>query len=147
MKAGLHVLADKPWILKSSDLPQLESTLAECLTLVPATGTLQPDDEQVITVRARCGREISLPTSNEYLKLVISEGATGQIVQSVGVTLTLFSVFSSFSVLPALGINFGPVELDDHCRQTQLPSPLSRSRTARAALQRHLHCCLSMLIA
>ena len=27
--AGLHVLADKPWILKSSDLPQLESTLAE----------------------------------------------------------------------------------------------------------------------
>ena len=27
--AGLNVLADKPWILKSSDLPQLESALAE----------------------------------------------------------------------------------------------------------------------
>jgi predicted dehydrogenase len=29
VKAGLHVLADKPWILKSADLGQLESTLAE----------------------------------------------------------------------------------------------------------------------
>jgi predicted dehydrogenase len=29
VRAGLHVLADKPWILKSVDLPQLESTLAE----------------------------------------------------------------------------------------------------------------------
>jgi predicted dehydrogenase len=27
--AGLHVLADKPWILKSADLPALESTLAQ----------------------------------------------------------------------------------------------------------------------
>jgi predicted dehydrogenase len=27
--AGLNVLADKPWILKSSDLPRLEATLAE----------------------------------------------------------------------------------------------------------------------
>jgi predicted dehydrogenase len=32
MKAGLHVLADKPWILKSSDLPKLESSLAEADT-------------------------------------------------------------------------------------------------------------------
>ncbi len=29
VKAGLHVLADKPWILKSDDLPKLESALAE----------------------------------------------------------------------------------------------------------------------
>jgi predicted dehydrogenase len=27
--AGLHVLADKPWILKSADMPKLESALAE----------------------------------------------------------------------------------------------------------------------
>ena len=27
--AGLHVLADKPWVLKSADVPALESTLAE----------------------------------------------------------------------------------------------------------------------
>ena len=27
--AGLHVLADKPWVLKSSDLPRLEQTLAD----------------------------------------------------------------------------------------------------------------------
>ena len=29
VKAGLHVLADKPWILKSADLDRLEETLAE----------------------------------------------------------------------------------------------------------------------
>jgi predicted dehydrogenase len=29
VRAGLHVLADKPWILKSSDFGKLESTLAE----------------------------------------------------------------------------------------------------------------------
>ena len=29
VKAGLHVLADKPWILKSADLDKLEGTLAE----------------------------------------------------------------------------------------------------------------------
>jgi predicted dehydrogenase len=29
VKAGLNVLADKPWILKSSDLPRLEETLAD----------------------------------------------------------------------------------------------------------------------
>ena len=29
VRAGLHVLADKPWILKSSEFPRLESTLAE----------------------------------------------------------------------------------------------------------------------
>jgi predicted dehydrogenase len=29
VEAGLHVLADKPWILKSDDLPSLETTLAE----------------------------------------------------------------------------------------------------------------------
>jgi predicted dehydrogenase len=29
VRAGLNVLADKPWILKSSDLPKVESTLAE----------------------------------------------------------------------------------------------------------------------
>jgi len=29
VKAGLHVLADKPWILKSSDLSKLETSLAE----------------------------------------------------------------------------------------------------------------------
>ena len=29
VKAGLHVLADKPWILKSADLDELEATLAE----------------------------------------------------------------------------------------------------------------------
>ncbi len=29
VSAGLHVLADKPWILKSSDLPALDSALAE----------------------------------------------------------------------------------------------------------------------
>src|SRR5712692_9432061 len=29
VQAGLHVLADKPWILKSDDLPALESALAE----------------------------------------------------------------------------------------------------------------------
>ena len=29
MGAGLHVLADKPWILKSEDLPKLEQALAE----------------------------------------------------------------------------------------------------------------------
>ncbi len=29
VKAGLHVLADKPWILSSADLPKVESTLAE----------------------------------------------------------------------------------------------------------------------
>ena len=28
-EAGLHVLADKPWILKSADLPKLDSALAE----------------------------------------------------------------------------------------------------------------------
>jgi predicted neuraminidase/predicted dehydrogenase len=29
VRAGLHVLGDKPWILKSEDLPKLESALAE----------------------------------------------------------------------------------------------------------------------
>ena len=29
VRAGLHVLADKPWILKSSDLAEVEATLAE----------------------------------------------------------------------------------------------------------------------
>jgi predicted dehydrogenase len=29
IEAGLHVLADKPWVLESSDLPQLEAALAE----------------------------------------------------------------------------------------------------------------------
>jgi hypothetical protein len=29
VRAGLHVLADKPWVLKSEDLPKLEATLAE----------------------------------------------------------------------------------------------------------------------
>src|SRR5262245_19345615 len=29
VKSGLHVLADKPWILKSSDLPKLDAALAE----------------------------------------------------------------------------------------------------------------------
>lgn len=29
VRAGLHVLADKPWILTSADLPKLESTLAD----------------------------------------------------------------------------------------------------------------------
>jgi predicted dehydrogenase len=29
VKSGLHVLADKPWILKSSDLPKVEAVLAE----------------------------------------------------------------------------------------------------------------------
>jgi predicted dehydrogenase len=29
VKAGLHVLADKPWIIRSADLPKLEATLAE----------------------------------------------------------------------------------------------------------------------
>lgn len=29
VKAGLHVLVDKPWILTSADLPKLESTLAD----------------------------------------------------------------------------------------------------------------------
>lgn len=29
VKAGLHVLADKPWILSSADLPKVESTLAD----------------------------------------------------------------------------------------------------------------------
>ena len=29
VKAGLHVLADKPWILKSADLPKVEAALAE----------------------------------------------------------------------------------------------------------------------
>src|SRR5262249_11014132 len=29
VKAGLHVLADKPWVLKSDDLPALASTLAD----------------------------------------------------------------------------------------------------------------------
>jgi predicted dehydrogenase len=29
VQAGLHVLGDKPWILKSADLPTLESTLAD----------------------------------------------------------------------------------------------------------------------
>jgi predicted dehydrogenase len=29
VRAGLHVLGDKPWILKSDDLPKLEATLAE----------------------------------------------------------------------------------------------------------------------
>ncbi len=37
--AGLHVLADKPWILKSSDLPTLESTLAAA----DATGVVAYD--------------------------------------------------------------------------------------------------------
>ncbi len=32
VKAGLHVLADKPWILKSDDLPVLASALAEANT-------------------------------------------------------------------------------------------------------------------
>ena len=32
VKAGLHVLADKPWILKSADLPKLEAALAEADT-------------------------------------------------------------------------------------------------------------------
>jgi predicted dehydrogenase len=32
VKAGLHVLADKPWILKSSDLPKVEAALAEADT-------------------------------------------------------------------------------------------------------------------
>ena len=29
VKGGLHVLADKPWILKSADLPKVEAALAE----------------------------------------------------------------------------------------------------------------------
>jgi len=29
VNAGLHVLADKPWIIRASDLPKLEATLAE----------------------------------------------------------------------------------------------------------------------
>ena len=29
VKAGLNVLADKPWIIRASDLPKLEATLAE----------------------------------------------------------------------------------------------------------------------
>ena len=29
IEAGLHVLADKPWVLQSSDLPQLEAALAK----------------------------------------------------------------------------------------------------------------------
>src|SRR5688572_2235932 len=29
VRGGLHVLADKPWILKSDDLPKLEAALAE----------------------------------------------------------------------------------------------------------------------
>lgn len=29
VRAGLHVLADKPWVLKSDDLPKLETALAE----------------------------------------------------------------------------------------------------------------------
>jgi predicted dehydrogenase len=29
IEAGIHVLADKPWVLQSSDLPQLEAALAE----------------------------------------------------------------------------------------------------------------------
>ena len=37
--AGLHVLADKPWILKSSDIPTLESTLAAA----DATGVVAYD--------------------------------------------------------------------------------------------------------
>ena len=32
IKAGLHVLADKPWILKSDDLPELATALAEADT-------------------------------------------------------------------------------------------------------------------
>jgi predicted dehydrogenase len=32
VKAGLHVLADKPWILKSDDLPELAAALAEADT-------------------------------------------------------------------------------------------------------------------
>ena len=39
VKAGLHVLADKPWILKSADLAQLESTL----THADATGVVAYD--------------------------------------------------------------------------------------------------------
>ena len=27
LRAGLHVLADKPWIIEREDLPQLEETL------------------------------------------------------------------------------------------------------------------------
>ena len=39
VQAGLHVLADKPWILRSADLPKLEAALAEA----DARGTIAYD--------------------------------------------------------------------------------------------------------
>ncbi len=66
VKAGLNVLADKPWILKSSDLPKVEAVLAEA----DAKGTVAYD---IMTER--------FEVTTRLQKLLVNDRATfGEIL-------------------------------------------------------------------
>jgi len=53
VKAGLHVLADKPWILTWSDLPKLESSLAEADTRKTVAYDIMTERFEVTTMLQR----------------------------------------------------------------------------------------------
>ena len=67
VKAGLHVLADKPWILKSDDLPALAASLAEA------------DAKGVVAYDIRTER--FEPTNSLQRALVNDKATFGEIVQ------------------------------------------------------------------
>src|ERR1700704_527029 len=67
VQAGLHVLADKPWILKSDDLPMMEAALAEA----DARGVVAYD---IMTERFE-------PTNSLQRALVNDPATFGEIVK------------------------------------------------------------------
>ena len=77
----------------------------------PATGTLKPQEEIKVAMTFRAAREVAL-RANADMKLIIVEAQTKSSVPIVPIRVTANAVFSKFRVLPASGINFGPMELE-----------------------------------
>jgi hydrocephalus-inducing protein len=90
-----------------------KDVLSEVMTITPPTGSLKPTEEVKIAMVFKGPREFNFK-SNSDMKLLIVEASPDIVstVPPIPIRITAQSLYSKFRVLPAQGINFGPLEID-----------------------------------
>ena len=84
----------------------------ELFTIEPAEGEIEPEAEVEVVVHFNklqtLKREVTL-SKNADIQLSITEPLTGKRESNIPVRVDVRAIFSKYSIMPARGINFGPL--------------------------------------
>lgn len=86
----------------------------------PMEGTLNPNQEQQISVKFKCDKETNLRTTKNTsdIRLQIMEGRSLEKFEELPINVAVNAVFSKYSIYPLGNINFGPLQYGESKTRT-----------------------------